>query len=194
MLHLFWKRDGATGCYTKYLERGPLEGKEGVLIHHSIATACECLIIWQPLPKDSPLYTFPFWQGHIFHPAYSRYRRLLEKIRPFDCQCPDVDLICSKADVTATIFCLNRHLQISSRVSHHPYDVTRAHYFLLSGHIKIFWRELSHIFSSNMDPLSAIEEIIGHIDTVAAFMCGNTIPCELAIDCFNACNGLKNLL
>jgi hypothetical protein len=63
-----------------------------------------------------------------------------------------------------------------------------------------------------MDPLSAIEEIIGHVDTwptyiiqdmfikehtvksvktVAAFMCGNGIPCELAIDRFNACNGLK---
>ena len=63
-----------------------------------------------------------------------------------------------------------------------------------------------------MDPLSAIEEITGLVDTwptyiihdmfveepqhksiktVAAFMCGNTIPCELAIDCFNACNGLN---
>jgi hypothetical protein len=63
-----------------------------------------------------------------------------------------------------------------------------------------------------MDPLSAIEEIIGDVDTwptyiihdlfiteptvksvktVVAFMCGNGIPCELAIDCFNACNGLK---
>jgi hypothetical protein len=63
-----------------------------------------------------------------------------------------------------------------------------------------------------MDPLSAVEDIIGHIDTwptyiirdmfitspsvksvktVAAFMCGNGIPCEIAIDCFNACNGLN---
>ena len=63
-----------------------------------------------------------------------------------------------------------------------------------------------------MDPLSTIEDIIGNIDTwptyvihdmfvetpsikivktVAAFMCGNGIPCELAIDCLNACNGLK---
>ena len=63
-----------------------------------------------------------------------------------------------------------------------------------------------------MDPLSAIEEIIGHVDTwptyiihdmfieepnvksvktVATFICGNTISCGLAIDCFNACNGLK---
>ena len=63
-----------------------------------------------------------------------------------------------------------------------------------------------------MDPLTAVEEIIGHIDTwptyiihdmfitspvvtsvrtVAAFLCGNGVPCELAIACFNACNGLK---
>jgi len=63
-----------------------------------------------------------------------------------------------------------------------------------------------------MDPLSSIEEILGHVDTwptfiihnmfvetphqksvktVAAFMYGNGIPCELAIDCFNACNGLN---
>jgi len=63
----------------------------------------------------------------------------------------------------------------------------------------------------SIDPLSAVEDIIGHIatwpsyiihdmfitspvvtsvKTVAAFLCGNGVPCGLAIACFNACNGL----
>ena len=85
MLHLFWKTDGATGCYKKYLERRPLEESEGVLIQHSIARAGlfgarECLNEWQPVPKDSPLHPCPFWQKHIFHPFDPRYRRLIKKL------------------------------------------------------------------------------------------------------------------
>jgi len=128
---------------SKYLERKSLEESEGVLIQDSIARAglfgaCECLSRWQPVPEDSPLHPCPFWQKHIFHPFHTCYRRLIKMMRPIDCQCPCIDLNPSKKRDVTTIFCLNRHLQISSRVSHHPHDITRAHYFLLSDHIKIF--------------------------------------------------------
>jgi len=64
-----------------------------------------------------------------------------------------------------------------------------------------------------MDPLSAVEHILGHVETwpssiiidlfitkpctlsaihVAAFMYGNNIPVEKAVDCFVACVGINS--
>ena len=140
MLHLFWKRDGATGCYTKYLERLPLEEREDDLVQYFLAKAslfgaCECLIKWQPVPEDSPLQPSLFGNENIYLSLYPLYRRLIKKMRPFDCQCPDIDLIGSKRDskrdVITTTFCLKRHSQISRRVSHNSADVTRSRCFLL---------------------------------------------------------------
>ena len=145
MLHMFWKGDGATGCYKHYLERRSLEESEDFLIRDYIATtglfgACECLSSWLPVPEDSPLHLCIFWSGHIFHPLHPDYRKLRKMGYPMGhCRCPYIDPNQSKKrDVTMTIFCLNRHLQISTRVSHHPDDVTRAHYFLLSDRIRFF--------------------------------------------------------
>ena len=63
-----------------------------------------------------------------------------------------------------------------------------------------------------MDPLQAVEDILGDIDTwpsytiyfifiekpcshsirlVAAFMYGNGVPLDVAVDCFNACCGIS---
>jgi len=39
MLHLFWKRDAATGCYTQYLEQAQLEEGEDDLIQDYIVKA-----------------------------------------------------------------------------------------------------------------------------------------------------------
>jgi len=64
MLHLFWKKGGATGCYKHYLERKSLEESEYALIQDSIAGlfgSCECLSRWQPVSEDSPLHPCIFW-------------------------------------------------------------------------------------------------------------------------------------
>ena len=62
-----------------------------------------------------------------------------------------------------------------------------------------------------MDPLQAVEDILGNVESwpsyviynifiqepcpsrikkIAAFMCGNGVPLDIAVECFNTCSGL----
>ena len=140
MLHLFWKRDGGTDCYTHFLERALLEDEEDTLIQDYIikaglSGARECLNKWLSLPEGSRFRPCIFWTLKlVFHPLHPRYRRSIKKMLLFDCLCPDMDIIGDKRDVTMTIFCLNKNSHISSTVTHTTMEITRSHYFLLPDH------------------------------------------------------------
>ena len=129
MLHFFWKRNGSsTACYTHFFERTLLETDEFNLIEDYIfrvglSRACECLSRW--LPADRRFRPCPFWtESHVFHRRYCL-------CSPWKyCQCPDIDMIGAKGDVTTTILCLGRHSLISSRVPHTPKNATRALHFM----------------------------------------------------------------
>ena len=99
-----------------------------------LSGACECLSKWQPVPYDSHFRPCPFWkETHIFCPLSLRYRDrwLLKKMRLFDCQSPDIDIIGDKSDVTTAIFCLNKKSHISSTFPDNSMDIGRSNYYFL---------------------------------------------------------------
>jgi len=131
LLHLFWKERGTEKCYTHVLERRFLEPNEYKLLQKYIYSSgfpntCHCLSLWLP---NSRFPTCPFLtSGPSGRSAHDSRRRLsLRACEEFNyCKCPEVFLVGCKANVTVTIFCLNRHSKLSSKVPHSNEEWFRA--------------------------------------------------------------------
>jgi len=135
LLHFYWKKCGTERCYTLLLERALLEEEEFTLIKDCIfkagfSGACECLVKGLPVPDGRHFCPCPFWtRGHIFHQRGHLSTRLM---REFEyCRCPEVYHLGCKGYATVTIFCLDKHSQVSSKFPHTAMDWIRSRSVLL---------------------------------------------------------------
>ena len=135
LLHLFWKQCDTEHCYTHILERRFLEAEEYTLVQKYIfetgfPRTCECMSIWMPGWNFPPC---PFQtSGSSRHISHRRKHLSTRALSAFSfCKCPEVFLLGKKADVTVTIFCLNKHSKVSSRVPHTDLDWLRSRYLLV---------------------------------------------------------------
>ena len=117
------KNDSSKVCYTNFFEIDEYNLIEEYIFMTGLSRTCECLSRW--LPADERFLLCSFWtDDHVLHFKYCPSS--LQK----KCQCPDIDMIGGKSDVTTTIFCLSRHLSISSRIPHSPKNATRVQHFM----------------------------------------------------------------
>ena len=114
-----------------------------------LSRTCECLSIW--LPADERFLPCPFYtDDHVLHFKY-RPSSLEKK-----CQCPDIDMIGGRSDVSTTIFCLIRHLSISSRVRHSAKNATRTRHFIFPESTTSTQSHISNILPSQCAIFSTI--------------------------------------
>ena len=70
--------------------------------------------------------------GPSRHILYRRYRLSMRALPDFQfCRCPEILMLGDKANVSVSIFCLNRHLKFTSKIPLSAQDWIGSRYVLL---------------------------------------------------------------